>query len=56
MLVVPVVTIWSDVEGPLHPEAVAVIVEIPIQPAAKVTSPEVVTIVLPPASETASRL
>ena len=34
-----VVTIWVEVLGPLQPVAVAVIVELPDQAAAKVTTP-----------------
>lgn len=54
--VVAVVTVCVAVLGVLHPVAVAVITDVPFQPAAKVTVPVVVLMVLPPEMVVASRL
>jgi hypothetical protein len=48
------VTVWIAVAGPLHPAALAVITEVPLQRAAKVTTPVPATIVLPPVRLAAS--
>ena len=51
-----VVTVCVAVLGPPQPVAVAVIIEVPVQPTTKVTAPLVVLIVLPPVKLAASRL
>jgi len=51
-----VVTVCVDVCGPLHPVALAVIIEVPVQPATYVTLPMAVLIVFPAARLAASRL
>jgi hypothetical protein len=43
-----IVTVWVEDNGPLQPEAVAVIIEVPVQPAVNVTSPVEEFIVFPP--------
>ena len=50
-----IVTTWFVVAGPLQPAALAVIVEVPLHEAAKVTVPVDALIVFPPARLTASR-
>jgi hypothetical protein len=51
-----VVTVCVAVLGPLHPAALAVIVEDPVHPATKVTLPVDELIVLPPVMLALSRL
>ena len=51
-----VVAVWVAVLGPLHPAALAVIVELPIHPAVKVTAPVDELIELPALVLVASRL
>ena len=50
-----IVTTWLVVAGPLHPAALAIIVEVPLHDAAKVTAPVEALIVFPPARLAASR-
>ena len=49
-----IVTVWVDVIGPLHPAALAVIIDVPLQPATKVTAPVPATIEFPPVTLEAS--
>jgi hypothetical protein len=51
-----VVIVCIAVFGPLQPEALAVIILVPLHPAAYVTAPVDETILFPPVIETASRL
>jgi hypothetical protein len=51
-----IVTVCVPVAGPLHPAALAVMMEVPLQPAAYVTAPVDELIVLPPARLGALRL
>ena len=48
------VTVWVVVIGPLHPAALAVITDVPLQPATKVTAPVPATIEFPPVTLVAS--
>ena len=50
------VTVWLAVDGPLQPEAVAVITDVPLQPAEYVALPNAELKVLPPAILIGSRL
>ena len=50
-----IVTICAAVLGPLQPSALAVIVDVPVHPAAKVTAPVEALIVLPPVILAASK-
>ena len=49
-----IVTVCVAVAGPLQPAALAVMMLVPLQPAAYVTVPVAVVMVFPPASEAAS--
>jgi hypothetical protein len=51
-----IVTVCIAVFGPLQPKALAVIMLVPLHPAAYVTAPVDETILLPPVIEPASRL
>ena len=51
-----IVTVCVEVLGPLHPVAVAVIVDVPLQPASYVTAPVVALLYYSPAKLVASRL
>jgi hypothetical protein len=51
-----VVTVWVDVIGPLQPAALAVMTDVPLQPATYVNKPVVELMELPPAILVASRL
>ena len=51
-----VVTICVAVFGPLQPAALAVMVDVPVHPAAKVTSPVDELIEFPPAKVVASKV
>jgi hypothetical protein len=42
-----IVTVWVEVCGPLHPAALAVMVDVPVHPAAYVTAPVNVFMELP---------
>jgi len=50
------VTVWVAVLGPLQPAALAVIIVVPLQPAAKVTFPVELLMILPPEMLGPSRL
>ena len=51
-----IVTVCVAVLGPLHPAALAVMVDVPLQPAAKVTSPVDTLIKFPPVMLAASKV
>ena len=51
-----VVIVWVAFRGPLQPAALAVIIDVPFQPAIKVTTPVPVLIVLPAVTLAPSRL
>ena len=50
-----IVTVWLVVAGPLHPAALAVMMEVPLQDAEYVTAPVDAMIVFPPERLAASR-
>jgi hypothetical protein len=50
------VTVCDEVVGPLHPAALAVMIDVPVQPAVKVTAPVDALIELPAAILAPSKL